>query len=206
MKKNKKNKKNIEGAEERIFIDESDLSVLLKSERWVPKSEAGEPSQEAVSAKVGELVLLPAIDLQKIDIELLTKITSSDIIDRFLRAETHRIVAEEGEVESEIVTEAELQDEDDMVSEELAEVDVEIKAGDKERLTDEMGDLFFALINACRLYGIDPEGALERTNKKFIRRFGYVEEQAERTGRVLKEMSLEEMDGYWNEAKRLENK
>ena len=92
------------------------------------------------------------------------------------------------------------------VSEELAEVDTEIKAGDKERLTDEMGDLFFALINACRLYGIDPEGALERTNKKFIRRFGYVEEQAERTGRVLKEMSLEEMDGYWNESKRLENK
>ena len=118
----KKNKKNIEGADERIFIDESDLSVLLKSERWVPKSEAGESSHEAVSAKVGELVSLPAIDLQKIDIELLTKITSSDIIDRFLRAETHRIVAEEGDVESEIVTEAELQDEDDMVSEELAEV------------------------------------------------------------------------------------
>ena len=118
----KKNKKNIEGADERIFIDESDLSVLLKSERWVPKSEAGESSNEAVSAKVCELVSLPAIDLQKIDIELLTKITSSDIIDRFLRAETHRIVAEEGEVESEIVTEAELQDEDDMVSEELAEV------------------------------------------------------------------------------------
>ena len=118
----KKNKKNIEGADERIFIDESDLSALLKSERWVPKSEAGESSQEVVSAKVGELVSLPAIDLQKIDIELLTKITSSDIIDRFLRAETHRIVAEEGEVESEIVTEAELQDEDDMVSEELAEV------------------------------------------------------------------------------------
>lgn len=118
----KKNKKNIEGADERIFIDESDLSVLLKSERWVPKSEAEELSQETVSAKVGELVSLPAIDLQKIDIELLTKITSSDIIDRFLRAETHRIVAEEGEVESEIVTEAELQDEDDMVSEELAEV------------------------------------------------------------------------------------
>ena len=118
----KKNKKNIEGADERIFIDESDLSALLKSERWVPKSETGESSHEAVSAKVGELVSLPVIDLHKIDIELLTKITSSDIIDRFLRAETHRIVAEEGEVESEIVTEAELQDEDDMVSEELAEV------------------------------------------------------------------------------------
>ena len=118
----KKNKKNIEGAEERIFIDESDLSELLKSERWVPKSEAGESSHETVSAKVDELVALPEINLQKIDIELLTKITSSDIIDRFLRAETHRIVAEEGEVESEIVTEAELLDEDDMVSEELAEV------------------------------------------------------------------------------------
>ena len=118
----KKNKKNIEDADERIFIDESDLSALLKSERWVPKSEAGESSQEAVSAKIGELVSLPEINLQKIDIELLTKITSSDIIDRFLRAETHRIVAEEGDVESEIVTEAELQDEDDMVSEELAEV------------------------------------------------------------------------------------
>ena len=118
----KKNKKNIEGAEERIFIDESDLSALLKSERWVPKSEAGEASQEAVSAQVDELVSLPTIDLQKIDIELLTKITSSDIIDRFLRVETHRIVAEEGEVESDIVTEAELLGEDDMVSEELAEV------------------------------------------------------------------------------------
>lgn len=90
------------------------------------------------------------------------------------------------------------------VKEELGEVDVEIKAKDKERLTDEMGDLFFALINACRLYGIDPEGALERTNKKFIRRFNHIEQRAEEQGKTLSEMTLEEMDGYWNEAKQNE--
>ena len=87
------------------------------------------------------------------------------------------------------------------VKEELGEVDAEIEAKDKERLTDEMGDLFFALINACRLYGIDPEGALERTNKKFIRRFNHIEQRAEEQGKTLSEMTLEEMDGYWNEAK-----
>lgn len=92
------------------------------------------------------------------------------------------------------------------VREELAEVDVEIEAKDKERLTDEMGDLFFALINACRLYGIDPEGALERTNKKFIRRFNHIEQRAEQQGKTLNEMSLDEMDGYWNEAKEIEKK
>ena len=90
------------------------------------------------------------------------------------------------------------------VKEELGEVDVEIAAKDKERLTDEMGDLFFALINACRLYGIDPEGALERTNKKFIRRFNHIEQRAEEQGKTLSEMTLEEMDGYWNEAKQNE--
>ena len=87
------------------------------------------------------------------------------------------------------------------VKEELGEVDAEIEAKNKERLTDEMGDLFFALINACRLYGIDPEGALERTNKKFIRRFNHIEQRAEEQGKTLSEMTLEEMDGYWNEAK-----
>ena len=90
------------------------------------------------------------------------------------------------------------------VREELKEVDAEIEAKDKERLTDEMGDLFFALINACRLYGIDPEGALERTNKKFIRRFNHIEQRAEEQGRSLSEMTLAEMDGYWNEAKQNE--
>ena len=90
------------------------------------------------------------------------------------------------------------------VKEELGEVDAEIEAKDKEHLTDEMGDLFFALINACRLYGIDPEGALERTNKKFIRRFNHIEQRAEEQGKTLSEMTLEEMDGYWNEAKQNE--
>lgn len=90
------------------------------------------------------------------------------------------------------------------VREELHEIDVEVEAKDKERLTDEMGDLFFALINACRLYGIDPEGALERTNKKFIRRFNHVEQRAEEQGKTLSQMTLLEMDGYWNEAKQNE--
>ena len=92
------------------------------------------------------------------------------------------------------------------VKEELAEVDVELEAKDKERLTNEMGDLFFALINACRLYGIDPEGALERTNKKFIRRFEYIESRAEERGVTLHDMTLQEMDVLWNEYKSLENK
>ena len=92
----------------------------------------------------------------------------------------------------------------DKVKEELMEVDAEIEAKNMEYLTDEIGDLFFALINACRLYGIDPEGALERTNKKFIRRFGHVEQRAEERGVTLRELSLEEMDGYWNEAKQNE--
>ena len=94
----------------------------------------------------------------------------------------------------------------DKVREELREVDAEIEAKDKERLTDEMGDLFFALINACRLYGIDPEGALERTNKKFIRRFNYVEQCAVDRGVTLHDLTLEEMDAYWDEYKKQENK
>ncbi len=90
------------------------------------------------------------------------------------------------------------------VHEELMEVDAEIAAKDKEHLTDEMGDLFFALINACRLYGIDPEGALERTNKKFIRRFGYMEERAAERGVTLHDLSLDEMEAYWQESKQTE--
>ena len=90
------------------------------------------------------------------------------------------------------------------VKEELMEVDAELEAKDNERLMDEMGDLFFALINACRLYGIDPEGALERTNKKFIRRFNHVESRAEEQGKTLRDMTLAEMDSYWDEAKALE--
>ena len=92
------------------------------------------------------------------------------------------------------------------VKEERMEVDAELRAEDKEHLTDEMGDLFFALVNACRLYGIDPEAALERTNKKFIRRFNHLEKRAEEKGVSLHDMTLAEMASYWNEAKELENK
>lgn len=92
----------------------------------------------------------------------------------------------------------------DKVREELKEVDAELRADDKERLTDEMGDLFFALINACRLYGVDPEAALERTNKKFIRRFNHMEQRAVERGVTLHDLTLDEMEGYWQEAKHLE--
>lgn len=90
------------------------------------------------------------------------------------------------------------------VKEELMEVDAELRAGDHEKLTDEMGDLFFALINACRLYGIDPEAALERTNKKFIRRFNHMEQRAVEQGCTLHDMTLDKMEEYWQEAKTLE--
>lgn len=89
----------------------------------------------------------------------------------------------------------------DKVREEIGEVEAEMKAGCKEALEGEFGDLFFALINACRLYGVDPEAALERTNKKFIRRFNYMEQQAETKGHALHELSLDEMETLWQEAK-----
>ena len=90
------------------------------------------------------------------------------------------------------------------VKEEVAEVETEIAADDKERLTDELGDLFFALINACRLYGIDPELALERTNKKFISRFNGMEQQAAAEGKTFSELSAEEMDRLWVAQKKVE--
>lgn len=90
------------------------------------------------------------------------------------------------------------------VGEEMAEVEAEIVSQDKEHLSGEFGDLFFSLINAARLYGVDPETALESSNKKFIRRFGHVEECAEKAGKSLKELSLQQMEGYWLDAKRSE--
>lgn len=89
----------------------------------------------------------------------------------------------------------------DKVREELAEVEAEMKSGRKCDLEGEFGDLFFALVNAARLYGVDPESALERTNKKFIRRFNYMEEQAAAKGHTLHEMTLDEMESLWQEAK-----
>ncbi len=92
----------------------------------------------------------------------------------------------------------------DKVREELGELEHEIKVNDVENIEKEFGDLIFSMINACRLYGVDPESALERTNQKFISRFGYLEEKTIMAGRSLKEMTLEEMDVYWNEAKQRE--
>jgi len=90
------------------------------------------------------------------------------------------------------------------VKEELGELEVEIARNDRERMEEEFGDFMFAMINAARLYGINPEDALEKSNRKFIRRFSYVEEKANESGRKLSEMTLEEMDEYWNEAKKRE--
>ena len=88
------------------------------------------------------------------------------------------------------------------VNEELAELKAEVDANDDtERVADELGDVLFSLINYARFLDIDPELALERTNRKFIKRFQYLEEGAQRDGRRLQDMTLEEMDEYWNRAK-----
>ncbi len=76
-----------------------------------------------------------------------------------------------------------------------------MEAGDHEKMEKEFGDLLFSLINYARFIGVNPEDALERTNKKFIRRFKYIEEQTRKNGKGLKELSLEEMDEFWDEAK-----
>ena len=87
------------------------------------------------------------------------------------------------------------------VSEELQEMDEAIASGDKSQSEEEIGDLFFALINYARFAGVDPEAALERTNRKFISRFRYIEEAAAAQGIELSQMSLADMDALWNEAK-----
>ena len=92
----------------------------------------------------------------------------------------------------------------DKVREELGELEDEVRAGRTKEMEHELGDLIFSVVNAARLYGIDPESALERTNQKFIRRFNYLEEQTLLKGKSLHGMTLEEMDVYWNEAKKLE--
>lgn len=92
----------------------------------------------------------------------------------------------------------------DKVKEEISEVDAEAIAGNTEALESEFGDLFFSLVNAARLYGITPENALEKTNKKFIRRFSYIETETTKTGKTLNVLTLAEMDKLWNEAKKLE--
>lgn len=89
----------------------------------------------------------------------------------------------------------------DKVAEEIDEVKAEIERGDKDAMEAEFGDLLFAVVNAARLYGVNPENALERTNRKFIDRFNYLEQACKERGLDLKSMSLAEMDQIWEEAK-----
>ena len=88
------------------------------------------------------------------------------------------------------------------VKEEIAEVEAEMEKGNAADMEKEFGDLLFSLVNASRLYGINPDNALEQTNNKFRGRFNYVEQNTIKQGRGLREMSLEEMDALWNEAKK----
>ena len=88
------------------------------------------------------------------------------------------------------------------VKEEIAEVEAEIKAGNTDDIEAEIGDLFFSLINASRLYGVDPETALERTNKKFMARFSHIEQRAAEMGKSIGDMTLNEMEALWQEAKK----
>lgn len=92
----------------------------------------------------------------------------------------------------------------DKVYEELEELKAELAKGDKENSTRELGDFLFSVINAARLYKLNPDNALEMTNQKFIRRFNYVEDHSVKRGKSLKDMTLEEMDKLWDEAKRQE--
>jgi len=87
------------------------------------------------------------------------------------------------------------------VREELGELEDELKKENKEESLQELGDFIFSVINAARLYHLNPDTALEKTNQKFIRRFNYIEDHSIKVGKPLKEMTLEEMDKLWNEAK-----
>lgn len=91
----------------------------------------------------------------------------------------------------------------DKVKEEYAEVAEAISSGDKDNMEAEFGDLLFSIINAARLYGVNAENALERTNRKFITRFNHIEQAAANNGKNISDLSLSEMDAFWNEAKKL---
>jgi XTP/dITP diphosphohydrolase len=92
----------------------------------------------------------------------------------------------------------------DKVNEELLELREEINNNDQSTIEAELGDVMFSIINAARLYGIDPEAALEKTNRKFIKRFNYLEQETLVKGRSLRDMSLDEMNVIWEEAKKAE--
>lgn len=87
------------------------------------------------------------------------------------------------------------------VKEECKEVEAEIAVSDKDKIEAEFGDLLFSVINAARLYKVNPENALERTNRKFIDRFNYIEAQAGKMGKKLNDMTLDEMETLWQQAK-----
>ncbi len=87
------------------------------------------------------------------------------------------------------------------VQEELSELNEEIKAGNKENIEKEFGDVLFSMINYARFIDVNPENALEKTNKKFMNRFQYLERESKKEGRKLSEMSLTEMDAYWEKSK-----
>ncbi len=89
----------------------------------------------------------------------------------------------------------------DKVDEERAEVMSAVESGNQEDVESEFGDLLFSIVNAARLYGVNPVNALERTNRKFIARFNWLEQRAKEQGHQLKDLSLAEMDALWNEAK-----
>jgi len=91
----------------------------------------------------------------------------------------------------------------DKVQEEIEEFQEEVKAGDRDKMESEFGDVLFSMINYARFLNINPEDALERTNKKFIKRFMYLESKASELGKPLADMTLAEMDIFWNEAKKL---
>ena len=93
----------------------------------------------------------------------------------------------------------------DKVREELSELEEELKTGDKHSATQELGDFLFSVINAARLYHLNPDNALEYTNQKFIRRFNFIESTAKNQGREIKDLTLAEMDELWNKAKAEEN-
>lgn len=92
------------------------------------------------------------------------------------------------------------------VKEEILEVEEEIKNNNQTKTEEEFGDLFFSLINAARLYNVNPENALEKTNKKFIKRFNYLEKETISKGLDLKELGIEEMNKIWEKAKKYDDK
>ena len=89
------------------------------------------------------------------------------------------------------------------VQEEITELNEEIKKGSKDSIESEFGDVLFSMVNYARFINVNPENALEKTNKKFINRFQYLELAAKKEGKKLTEMTLKEMDVFWNQSKKI---